>query len=325
MSIKSRKKRGDNPEFRCRRCGETKFIHGFYSAVDTYLDTNGYMSVCKDCCNEIFISSLNVEVDVKKAILKTCKILNLAFVADCVDSAILQIETNKEKGKDFDINSLFGVYKAKLANYFRVVKDVPQTFESYPSDIKFNEGDERKIIEEEGENFSDYLKMTWGTGFTIDEYNFLETSLDEWKRTHKCETNSELVLMREICQAQLAVRKAREQGADTKALLKSMMDTIKIANLSPAQANMMNASKGNEIFGMWIKDIENLEPAEWWNENRDLFVDVDNLAQYWEDFIVRPIKNFLTRSRDFIIKSGVNGAEFEIKDLEEETDTESYE
>lgn len=319
---KSRRLPTDTVYIRCRKCGQEKTTQSFYSALDEFLDTNGYMSVCKECCADIYNTMLNVELDVRKATFKTCKILNIAYIDDCVDSAILQIDNSQDKEKkQIGMDSMFGVYKSKLGNYFRQVKDIPRTFESYSGAVKFNEEDAKLIEEAQGEDFSKYLKNTWGSGLSIEDYNFLEASLGEWKRTHKCETNSELILMQEICHTQLQVRKARESGQDTKTLVKALQDIIKTANLSPAQANMSGASKGNEIFGMWIKDIEQLEPAEWWDKNRDPFIDVDNISQYFEDFIVRPIKNFLTRSKDFNVKSGINGAiEIELKELEEEGD-----
>lgn len=315
--IKSRKRKGDKIEVYCRKCKQYKSETNFYTALDTNLDSNGFMSVCKDCCSTIFVSAFNVEMDIKKATFVTCKTLNMAYVTESIDAAIAQVDTNSNGG-DLRVDSFFGVYKAKLGNYFRFYKDVPQTFETYGLELKFNEKDEAQILEEEGIDFSKYLKTTWGSGLSIEDYNFLESSIGEWKRTHKCETNSELVLMQEICHLQLAVRKAREQSLDTKVLVKSLQELIKTANLSPAQANMANASRGNEVFGMWIKDIEQLEPAEWWNENRDLFKDVDNLSQYFEDFITRPIKNFITRSRDFVIKSGDDSSDIELKESEED-------
>jgi hypothetical protein len=320
MVRKSRRTKLDKVEYYCRKCQIYKDEKDFFAALDDYLDTNGKMSVCKDCSNEIYNLALNVEMDIKKALFKTCKILNIAFIPECIDSALLQLE-NKSEGKEIDLQNAFGLYKSKLASYFRLVKNVPRTFESYGIEVKFNEADAKTIEENEGQDFSEYLKNTWGAGLSISDYNFLESSIGEWKRTHKCDTNSELVLMQEICHLQLNIRKTREQAMDTKTLVKSLQELIKTSNLSPAQANLSNATKGTEAFGNWIKDIEQLEPAEWWDKNRNAFVDVDNLAQYFEDFITRPIKNFITRSRDFSIKSGDNMMEVELKESEEDGDS----
>jgi len=303
----------------CRKCQKNKEEKDFYTAMDEYLDTNGFLSVCKECVNSIYNLSLNTEMDIRKAIFKTCKILNIAYVEESIESMLIQLE-NKSEGGEMKLESGFSVYKSKLAAHFRMVKDAPRTFESYGIKTEFNQEDANKILEMEGEDFAQYLKKTWGAGLSIEDYEFLEDALGKWKLTHKCDNNSELILMQEICQTQLSLRKAREQGLDTKSLQKALQEIIKTSNLSPAQSNMLNATKGNEVFGNWIKDIEQLEPAEWWDKNRNPFVDVDNLAQYFEDFITRPIKNFITRSRDFSIKSGGGVMDIELKEIEDEVE-----
>jgi len=320
MPRQSRKKSTGESVY-CRKCQSTLPKHKFYSALDTVLDANGLMSVCKDCCTNIFVSNLNTEVDVFKAVYNTCKILNIAYVPQAIDSALLQLDSKKEEGMEINFEAVFGTYKSKLANYLRIYPDQSPIFEGNTGNVEFNEDDAALIREREGEEFAQYLKNTWGNNLSIEEYNFLEDSLDKWKATHKCDTNAELVLMQEICQVQLKIRNARENGDDTKALLKLLQDVIKTANLSPAQADMTNASKGNEVFGMWIKDIEELEPAEWWDSRRDALWDLDNISQYFEDFVTRPIKNFLTRTRDFVVKSfGGDGKDFEVelKEIEED-------
>lgn len=304
----------------CRVCQLILPISKFYQATDTFLDKNGYMSVCKDCCNSIFEHKLSQENDnVHKALSFICKELNVAYIEKAVESAILQINNRTEDSSKPDYSKAFGVYKSKLANYSKTHGDIVSlTYEhATPTPVTKEEQEqiEEAISLAEGEEFKKYLVGAWGSGLSIDDYNFLENALNEWKTTHKCDTNSELILMREICHLQLAVRKAREDDKDTKTLVRSLQDLIKTANLSPAQAGLSAAGKGNEVFGMWIKDIEQLEPAEWWDENRDLFKDVDNLSLYWDNHITRAIKNFITRSRDFVMKSSDGGdIEFELKE-----------
>ena len=76
---------------------------------------------------------------------------------------------------------------------------------------------------------------------------------------------------------------------------------MKSLAISPNIANTANANKSTEAFGLWIKDIEELTPAEW-HDKHELFKDMDNLNQYFEDYFVRPIRNFITGSRDFNVQ-----------------------
>jgi hypothetical protein len=307
--MRSRKLKSDVNYIYCRKCKEEKTEDKFYSATDTFLVSNGFFSICKSCCGEIFKNKLNSETDIKKAIYQTCKILNVAYIPDAIDSAILQLESKKEDGKEGNIDSLWGIYKSKIGQFFRVSKSISQTFEPSIGN-EFNKEDEQIIIEQEGEDFSLYLNRTWGKGLSIEDYEFLESELANWKQSHKCDTYSELKLMILICHSQLDIRKAREEGGDTKTLIKSYQELIKTSNLSPAQADMTQAGKANETYGMWIKDIENLTPAEYWKDNK-IFADVDGLKKYFDDYFLRSIRNFITGSRDFIVTEDLSPSEEE--------------
>ena len=55
------------------------------------------------------------------------------------------------------------------------------------------------------------LILLWGKGFDMDDYIFLESELSNWKKTHKCDNQAEITLLKEICIKVLEIRKAREQ------------------------------------------------------------------------------------------------------------------
>ena len=52
----------------------------------------------------------------------------------------------------------------------------------------------------------------------------------------------------------------------------------------------------------WIEEIEKYEPAVWLkNEGHDdLYKDVGNVDEYFQKYFVRPLKNFMLQSKDFI-------------------------
>ena len=51
---------------------------------------------------------------------------------------------------------------------------------------------------------------------------------------------------------------------------------------------------------MFIKNIEETTPAEYYKD-KELFKDFDSIEEYIKKFITRPLKNFITGSRDFNI------------------------
>ncbi|MFN3699085.1 MAG: hypothetical protein ACK4SU_02685, partial [Dictyoglomus sp.] len=64
----------------CRRCKRSLVAKtNYYISFDTLLDTNGYMSVCKYCVNEITNSFYSSERDWKKTFLLACKAFNVIY------------------------------------------------------------------------------------------------------------------------------------------------------------------------------------------------------------------------------------------------------
>lgn len=53
----------------------TKKYSDFF-ATDLELDRNGYFSICKSCCQEIYTDYYN-EKDIARALLRTCRKLNV--------------------------------------------------------------------------------------------------------------------------------------------------------------------------------------------------------------------------------------------------------
>ncbi|HSH51936.1 MAG TPA: hypothetical protein VK982_09470 [Bacteroidales bacterium] len=84
---------------------------------------------------------------------------------------------------------------------------------------------------------------------------------------------------------------------------------MKTASVDPAKANAISSGQSVDRFGVWIKDIEQYRPAEWW-EQQEKYVDMDGFKLYIKDYIVRPIKNFFTGTKDFF----VGGKDLSFKD-----------
>ena len=93
----------------CRKCMQTLPVKEFYEAVDGgYIDSNGYMSVCKNCINSIFDAEYENTKSMEKSVHKLCKALNIKYSKDAVDATKAHIKTNLEKGRN--VNVIFSIY-----------------------------------------------------------------------------------------------------------------------------------------------------------------------------------------------------------------------
>jgi hypothetical protein len=86
--------------------------------------------------------------------------------------------------------------------------------------------------------------------------------------------------------------------------------------ISPNVANANSANKGADSFGLWIADIEKEEPSQWLKGTSmgDIFRDVGNTEEYFQKYIVRPLKNFITQSKDFNIDESQIENDFDAED-----------
>lgn len=286
-------------EIYCRKCMQTKSNEKFYSAKNMFLDCNGYMSICTDCISEIFEKQMNSTLDIKIAIYNTCKIIDIAYKDDCADSAKKYMETKMSKDPNMGMGRVFGWYNYNLSRIFSLHQELDRTFQPNLEVIQINSEEELK---NEDEDFRVYLKNFWGSNFTYDEYQYLESELARWKRTHRCDTTAEETLLREICFTQLELKKAREGGSPTDSLFKRLTESMKISAVDPAKQNALRSNKNFESFGEILRMMEETNPADYFKD-KDLFKDYDNIrSSYWENYHVRPAKNFITLSKDFTIR-----------------------
>ena len=280
----------------CRKCRKDRPPRLFYKASDELLDKNGYFSVCKDCVKEIFSYFYSIGHDVKSAIFSTCKALNISFVESCVDATITWVSSRMSGGKSID--GAFGFYKSKVSGLVSMNKEVSETFDAYNS--KENEesiADDPNVKKDD----ANYLIDFWGDGLEFEDYEFLEKEFSSFKQTHKADTYSEITLLKEVCFMIFDIRKVRKAGKSTAKLVEDLQKLMKSLAISPSMSSAGN--KSNDAFGNWVKEIEEQTPAEWY-EDKKLFSDVDGLHNYFMDYIVRPIKNFVTGSRDFTLTEG---------------------
>jgi len=283
----------------CRKCCQQKNPRDFMTTSDPFLDSSGKMSVCKPCVNEMYQLVYTSERSVEKTILRMCRMLNVRFDEPALAATLVQMETASQKGRD--IKNVFGVYKAKVNA--PALHGGCQNDPWLESDTTFREPGitfiSNPLPEDDEETFD--LEQFWGTNFSADDYAFLEKELDDWKKTHKSDTKAEIMLLKELCHKSLMIRKERALERPTASLIKELQELMKTANVDPAKASAATAGKTHDTYSSFIKTIEENEPADYYKD-KDLFKDFDGIDWYFKKYITRPLKNFITGSRDFSVE-----------------------
>lgn len=281
----------------CRKCSKMLPASEFYECVDTgFIDTNGLMSVCKNCIQNIFDKIYDENGSIEKTIHKICTSLNIRFSNEAVSATKAHITTLQENKKN--INAVFSIYKMKLTATKKSMdksgledmsyEDVGTVYTSDTVNLK------EIPIPQDVINF-------WGKDLKKPDIEFLEQQYANFKQTHKADSYTEVTLLKEVCFTLLDIKQARAQGDDTEKLHKTLQALMNSLAITPKSSKENDVNKGNESFGLWIQDIEQYEPAQWLKTDPrgDIYRDVANIEEYFQKYIVRPLKNFILSSKDF--------------------------
>lgn len=300
----------------CRKCSKMRPASEFYECTDMgKIDTNCLLSVCKKCIQTLYDEYIEETQSMEKTIHKLCISLNMRFSNEAVSATRAHIQTLQENGKN--VNFIFGIYKQKLLSTRKSMdktglEDI--TYEDVGTIFISEIINTKEIpIPQETLDF-------WGDGLSRKDIEFLETNYANFKQTHKADTYAEIVLLKEVCYTMLKIeKKRREHDPDTADDVKELQSLMKNLAISPNVANANAANKGLDTFGLWIQDIERDEPAQFLKTHPlgDMFRDVTNTEEYFQKYIVRPLKNFIMGSKDFNIEDTDNNLEDEYDELTE--------
>ena len=287
----------------CRKCQKILPYKDFYEAVDCgFIDSNGYMSVCKSCIQNIYDELFEKLQSMEKAIHKLCTSLNLRYSNEAVSAARTHIETLLSNGKN--VNAIFGIYKMKLVATKKTMdksKEVDQTYEDIATIYT------KEPIDTDKAPVPEEVITFWGEDLPLDDIRFLEREYKNFKKTHAAETYAQIILIKEVCYTLLQIKQAR-RNEESISDIKKLEDTLdkimgSLAITPKEETRKDNKDVGEETFGLWIRDIEEKEPAQWLSTDPrgDMYRDVGNVEKYFQDYFVRPMKNFITMSKDFSI------------------------
>lgn len=323
---------------RCRYCTNERTIRRFYPSQD-FLDTDGRMSICIDCVSYLFNYYYSVHSRIDIAIYEVCRCVNVRYDSRAFSSLMKALERNGMQATvdaingDYDESSETDIDKIAVdtrttvwGKYYSILKvmyhnsDIDLSFDVYKNDRP--EGYEDKstdkavteVIDDLYEKRLNALEKKWGKGLEEDDYAYLESEYQGWAKTKDVDNKSVDLLIREVCLQQLNMRKARESGnsVDKKDIdiLTSLMDKCSI---TPDKEKESSSTRSQAAFGLWLKDVETLSPAEW-VENQKLFKDVEGIDDYVKRTYDRAVKNYIGMQRDFRIVADKMEKEAEIFD-----------
>lgn len=274
----------------CLFCGKNARETKFYKARNPKYQFFGKIPWCFTCIKEKYDELYKKYEDSKKAMYELCRYLDIPFALNIYEIA-------KTRWQESGVE----LFQGYITYYSSVGWK--------KSGITFMDSDKIEKLDEPeniytSEDVDKDLVFKWGEGFTPSDYSYLEDELEECRKTLECKSWAQETLLREICIKKLEIRNRRKQGSDTKDVLKELQDLMKTCAVDPAKVNAANSDKSFDTFGEFIKDIEQNTPAEWFKDKKK-YKDMDGFDDYIKKYITRPIKNFITGSKDFNVDKEV--------------------
>lgn len=267
LSKKCKKKHGELP------------LTDFYTASNLTFYNNGKFNICKHCLKEYLYDGEEVNITKLKNILR---IFDLPFLEKEFKSAI--------DGK----NETVGTYMKNIMLNHKGETWLDGDIVNTPT----------KTARPSTASVNLELAKKWGMGFSADDLQWLEENYIEWTSENDCRKLSAKKLIKMICIKELEIRKAIEDGQATDKLEKSLLELMNNSNLTPKTMGSVTDDDSSKTYGEFIRDIERYRPCEYF-EDKEIYEDADGIGKYFQDFVLRPLKNLVTNSREFVGKYSI--------------------
>lgn len=258
-------------KYKCSCCGlswNTAKNHFSKSASPLYQSNDGYLPICNNCRDAYYYRLVDLySGNEAHAIKHFCQQFDIIFHKDAF-TASRQISADRSR-----------------ISHYQAKKNLGQTARigsTYIDGMKYEYENRQEEVIETLEEVKDSKKAKlrtvkfFGTGFTDEDYQFLENEYQDWTTRHECNTKAQEEIFKQICFAQLDILKAKRANQPTKDLTKTLQDLLDTANLKPKQTKDNTLAEQN-TFGTLIRKWENEKPIpdpdpEW--------KDVDGIARY---------------------------------------------
>lgn len=251
----------------CPHCGQWKKVDTAFYSSDRSPDGIEHYA-CRECLIDLCTDrdKDGNRIDNKQKTVDTFKKLDWYFDEKVYNEQLVKIsERTGEKVRGTAVQQFIVMLKS-LPNWAGF---------SFSDSVFLNEDDDIINLTSKRTPRKEIIKI-FGSGFTSDDYLFLQDQYDDWRSRTQVDSKSQETYITQICFKQLEIWKAQKAGKDTDKLVKSLNDLMNGANLQPRQ-NVGNAATDSLTFGQLIEKWELNSPIP---EAQGEFADPDNIGKF---------------------------------------------
>lgn len=307
--------------YRCSCCGHKyKKQDGNFNVSKSpiFHGNNGYLTICKKCIAALYEKYIDFfDKDEDAAMERICQITDM-YVDDAAwDSSRIGASDKTRMGKY--------IQKLNLAqsNGTTYSDTLIRRFEEErvrEEEERVREEEERARIEQEAaqvppadetDNIPDEVKHRFGPGFSANDYEVLQYEYDDWAEKYgKAIDKRQEELYVSICYMKLSLRQGIQSGLQGVGTLANSYKSFIEAATTEIEDRKRREEAQTELkpLGVWIREIEAHTPAEYFKDKK-IYSDYDGLKEYIGRFMLRPLRNLLTGSKDMDKEFNLSGTE----------------
>lgn len=291
-------------KYKCMMCGnswDTKKNHFSKSAHPKYQANDGYIEICNDCRDRYYKRLIDLySGNSEHAIRHMCMEFGWVYHIDAL-TASRQISADRSRISHYLAKKNLGQTASVGTTYFDSMK--------YEYQNKLND-----VIESREQAKSEESTITassvdrWGVGFAEADYKNLDEHYRMLKKNNPNADNNQEIFIKSLCNLNMLMVKALKDGDSDKyvKLTDQYAKTFKQAGLRTIEEK---DASNDETFCMTLGIISDFTPEEFY-QNKELYADWDNIGEYIDRHITRPMINLETGS-------DVRDKEFSVPEVDE--------
>ena len=267
--------------FRCCCCGVEypQRKNNFLKTTSVlYRGNDGYFPICRRCMEDFYAKYLETTGDAYTALRIICRQWDI-YINDAIFNRVAKSAYDNSKVAKLVQYSSLAPHKGKCYDDV-VLEDIAK------KDL-YSQNAHKQDFE-----ITPEMKARWGNDRKDSEYEALESHYDSFIDQI---TEGDIVqekLLIDLSEMHLAQKESlKTKDYDSFGKMSTLyQNTLKNANFKPIQkASEIKTSE--KPYSSMLQEIEEFCPADVYKDGK-LFDDVDSIKDYWQRFIVRPLKNF---------------------------------
>lgn len=315
---------------KCSRCHRPFKKTDFYKTYSQVYTSDGFMPICKKCLYELFLQYLEAYGgDTKCAIQRICMLFDIYYderIFETSNSPDIEVilgnymkrlnmvqyqnktfDNSMENGFFFDLR---GVAKKKrqsiqihgllgegeTVEIGETRKEARQEAREAKAIEKAQKIEAARIAKEESSEFRKKDIKRWGDGLEPTDYKLLNEHYEYLTNANPNYDSNQEVFIKELCYTNMLKQRAIvESNVDD---YKKLSETYR-KSFEQAGLKTVEETTNAEEFSMAVnvKTIEQYTPAEYYKD-KSLYKDHDGIGEYFERFVLRPLRNLQHGSSD---------------------------